>query len=87
MSAPKDPIKEAMALTGKGSVLVAPKGSLADAMLAGHADAFGLFADLMRARGMTYGHTYAAVCAVFRNAGRMAPTLAEFDALLAEADG
>jgi hypothetical protein len=64
------------------SAKTTPKVTLADAMLAGHTEAFGLFADLMRAKGYTYAQSYEAVRAVFVKVGRMPPSAAEFDRLM-----
>lgn len=59
---------------------------LREAILLGHARAYGQLSDLIRERGGTYRETYDRVCAIFENAGRVAPTLADFDEKMAEAD-
>lgn len=59
--------------------------TLCQAVLAGHASAYGRLADLMRGKGATYFETHA-VCKWHREAGKPEPTLATFDEMMQEAD-
>jgi len=58
---------------------------LGEAILAGKADAYGRFSDIIRARGGTYRETVERIHALFKEAGR-STTDAEIDAMFIECD-
>lgn len=60
--------------------------TLLQAVLAGHASAYGRLADLMRGKGATYFETHALVCKWHREAGKPESSLATFDEKMQEAD-
>lgn len=56
------------------------------AVLLGHPRAWARLADYTRSKGGTYRDAYDWVCRVFAEAGKEAPSLAEFDAKLYEVE-
>lgn len=59
---------------------------LKDAILQGEARAYGQFSDLIRAKGGTYRETLTRIQALFVEAGRAAPSDADIEDKMAEAD-
>lgn len=68
------------------SVSETKKTTLRDAILAGKPRAWGKLADMVRNLGGTYRDTYERIVIMHVKAGREAPSLAEFDDMMQEAD-
>lgn len=56
-------------------------------ILARRPEAYARMADRVRARGGKYKDGYEYACILHKQVGRTPPTLAEYDALLAEVEG
>ena len=59
---------------------------LREAVLLGNAQAWGRLADYTRSKGGKYQDTYAWVCRIFKEAGKPAPSLPDFEEKMQEAD-
>ena len=57
-----------------------------EAVLLGHARAWGRLADHTRSQGGTYDDAYAWICRIFTEAGKPAPSLHDFEEKMQEAD-